>query len=183
MILPHATRAVLMEPRFDRLLRVAPAVDEIALKLGIQVAGLPAGVARALIDVVIDNAFGSADPRAPTPKQVDLASRHGLDLVGLPRLVSDAIMDVLMSVINLEQIEREGIRPGSRVVYTQDAAGTVLEVSSITADGLVFFRGGNGRKAWARNLCIAGTSPGNSAGGSHSGSEQPAVPDSVPRRH
>ena len=62
------------------------------------------------------------------------------------------MFDDLMTELNHETIENEALAPGVTVTNVHDNLGISLVVSSIQPDGTVYFRGGNGKRAWARSL-------------------------------
>ena len=94
---------------------------------------------------------GSSDDRRPTQKQIEFASRYGYDIRELEREVADAVVDDLMTELNLQAVDSEGLAPGVQVFNVHDPKRAEV-VSSIRADGTVYLKGGQGRKAWARNL-------------------------------
>jgi hypothetical protein len=98
-------------------------------------------------DFLLDQDLG-----APTAKQVELAAKFQRDISGATRRVGNAIIDDLMTDLNLEAIGREKLAPGVAVINKYDSLKRKYVISSITADGTVYFRGGNGAKAWARSL-------------------------------
>ena len=92
------------------------------------------------------------DLGVPTPKQVELAAKFQRDISGVSRRVGDAIINDLMTNLNCEAIKREKLAPGVIVVNKHDLLQRKRMISSITTDGTVYFRGGNGARAWARSL-------------------------------
>ena len=133
--------------------RVSEAQVEFGRKLGLDLRGCTVGVAAAKIDVLVREGFwGEADSRHPTEKQIAFAKKHGVDLEGLDHEIADAVIDDLMAELNMEAIESECLAPGVRVVNVHDRLGRVETISSITADGTVFLKGGQGKRAWARSL-------------------------------
>lgn len=110
-------------------------------------------MATARIDDAIDVGFhGIAELGSPTPKQVELAAKFGYDISEFSRREGNAILDDLMMQLNRDAIESESLARGVVVINTYDSLNTRFEISSIQPDGMVYFRGGNGRKASARNL-------------------------------
>ena len=67
------------------------------------------------------------------------------------------MIDDLMTELNHEAIEEQRLQPGVEVVNTHDISQTKFVISSIQDDGTVYFRGGNGQRAWARSLRRTGT--------------------------
>jgi hypothetical protein len=57
-----------------------------------------------------------------------------------------------MTELNLAAIQRERLAPGVTVKNKHDSVERTLIISSIQADGTVYFKGGNGTRAWARSL-------------------------------
>ena len=70
----------------------------------------------------------------------------------MSRREGNAVIDDLMTELNHEAIESEGLAPGVAVVNIYDIVGRTFVISSIHPDGTVYFRGGNGQRAWARSL-------------------------------
>ncbi len=98
-------------------------------------------------DFLLDQDLG-----APTPKQIELAAKFQWDISGTSRRVGNAIINDLMTDLNHEAIRREKLAPGVVVINKHDQLMIKHVISSITDDGTVYFRGGNGAKAWARSL-------------------------------
>lgn len=122
-------------------------------KLDLDLRGCTVTVATARIEGVVDVGFrGVVELGSPTPNQVKLAAKFGYDISGLSRREGDAIIDDLMTQLNRETIESEGLAPGVVVTNIHDDFGERYIISSVNLDGTVYFRGGNGRRAWARSL-------------------------------
>jgi len=122
-------------------------------KLGLDLRGCTLSVASARISDAVDIGFhGALDLGNPTPKQIAFAAKFGYDIAGLSRREGDAVVDDLMTELNHEAIEAERLAPGVTVVNIHDSIGRPFVISSVHPDGTVYFRGGNGRKAWARSL-------------------------------
>ena len=92
------------------------------------------------------------DLGSPTPKQIELAAKFQRDIAGASRAVGDAIITDLMIDLNHQAIERERLAPGVVVVNRHNSFSHKYIISSIKEDGTVFFRGGQGKKAWGRSL-------------------------------
>lgn len=122
-------------------------------KLDLDLRGCTLSVAAARIEDAIDVGFrGASSVGNPTPKQIALAAKFGYDIAGLSRREGDAVIDDLMTELNHETIESEGLAPGVAVVNIHDVVGRTFVISSVQPDGTVYFRGGNGQRAWARSL-------------------------------
>ncbi len=122
-------------------------------KLGLKLEGTTISVATARIHDAIDSAFfGIADLGSPTQKQIALAAKFGYEIARLSRREGDAVVDDILTELNLEAIEDQELAPGVRVRNIHDALDTARLISSIGPDGTVYFRGGNGKRAWARSL-------------------------------
>lgn len=122
------------------------------IRLGLDFADCTVGVAVAKIADLVDQGFWFCDLGKPTDKQVELASKFGYDISGETRRVGSAIIDDLMVQLNLESIDEQHLMPGDTVINKRDSFHQHYVISSIQESGLVFFKGGNGKKAWARNL-------------------------------
>lgn len=141
-----------METKLHLLQYCDEAQIEFGRRLGLDLQGKTVSVGRALIQDEIDSAFGKFDPGRPTVKQIELARKFGFDISGFSRSVGSAVIDDIMTHLNLESIVRQSIVPGCRVVRERCGYSEVCVVSSVRSDGTVYFKGGNGQKAWARNL-------------------------------
>ncbi|MGH6792653.1 MAG: hypothetical protein ACRECF_07945 [Methyloceanibacter sp.] len=132
---------------------VTKAQIEFGQRVGLDLAGKSVGEAQATIEDVIQRDFLlDKDLGSPTSKQVELAAKFQRDISGASRRVGNAIIDDLMTELNHEAIRREKLAPGVRVTNKHDSSKKEYVVSSIKSDGTVYFRGGNGAKAWARSL-------------------------------
>lgn len=121
--------------------------------LGLDFANCTQGLAHAKISDYIDkNFYGTTDLGSPTQKQIEFAKKHGFDLSCMSKREGNAIVDDLMTELNLQSIEDNNLIPGAEVFNINDASQTSCVISSISSAGTCYFRGGNGKKAWARNL-------------------------------
>jgi len=130
-------------------------VSQIAFgkQLGLDLEGKSVGVARAEIDDALAIGFyGEADLGRPSAKQCALAEKFGTDISGMSKLVGSAVIDDIMHQLNVDAIERHQLGPGVAVRHPGRPHDHNLVVSSIAADGTVYFKGGNGQRAWARSL-------------------------------
>jgi hypothetical protein len=138
--------------------------DQVTLgrRLGIDFSGKTVSVAWAMIEDVIQKEFwGNTTLGSPTQKQIELAFKFGYDISTLSKRVGTAIIGDIMRQLNLEAIAEQKLEPGMVVTNKYDVLATRMVISSIAEDGTVFFRGGNGRHAWARNLCKVEESRGD----------------------
>lgn len=135
---------------------VTEAQIQFGRRIGLDLAGKSVGVARAMIEDAIHCQFyGRNDLGKPTPKQIELAGKFGHDISTVSRRVGDAIIDDIMTQLNLEAIARQRLAPDVVVTNKHDQSGRKFVISSIKEGGTVYFRGGNGAKAWARSLIRA----------------------------
>lgn len=126
---------------------------EFCQRLGISVAGDTVSVALAKLEDAIDTQFhGKTDLSMPTDRQIALAAQFGFDISSWTRREAEAIIADIMMELNFESIEEQGLASGVSVVNRWDRFRDVEVISSIHADGTVFLKGGNGKRAWARNL-------------------------------
>ena len=133
--------------------RVSDDQINFGVKLGLDLRGCTLSVAAARIEDAIDIGFhGASSLGNPTPRQIALAAKFGYEIAGLSRREGDAVIDDLMTELNHETIEGEALAPGVAVVNIHDIVGRTFVISSIHPDGTVYFRGGNGQRAWARSL-------------------------------
>lgn len=96
-----------------------------------------------------------APTEPPTPKQTALAAKFGYDISNMDRGAGEALIGDIMLQLNREAIRDEGLAPGVRVrnIWDNPEFEQIHVVSSVRReDGTVFFKGGNGRRAWARSL-------------------------------
>jgi len=124
----------------------------LCAKLGVNAEGVSVGVAYSRIQEVLDRLFWGVPSRKPTPKQIALAAQFGYDISGVSRHEGDSVIADLMYELNMETIEKERLAPGVKVKNIHDTVEWIHTISSIRKDGTVFYKGGNGRKAWARSL-------------------------------
>lgn len=137
-----------------------PVADKMQIafcrKLGLNVEGDSIGVAYAKVQEEIEKGFwGNQERKAPSEKQIALAAKFGIDIAGMSRTVGSAVIDDIMSQLNANAIRQQELAPGVRVQKVHDPLNTVYVISSIREDGTVYFKGGNGQKAWARSLVKA----------------------------
>jgi hypothetical protein len=133
--------------------RVSERQIEFGKRLGLELGGQSVGVAYAMIEDAIQRTFfGKNDLGAPTVKQIELAKKFGLDIADATRSVGDAVIADIMFRLNQEAIAEQKLTPGTNVVNKHDLLKRVLTISSIAEDGTVYFKGGNGARAWARGL-------------------------------
>jgi hypothetical protein len=122
-------------------------------EIGINVAGCTVLLARAKLEDIIDVRFeGQHDLGRPTEKQEKLAATFGYDISRHTRREGEAVIFDIMTELNLESINEQNLVPGVAVINQWDQLQQVEIISSIKKDGTVFFKGGNGKRAWARNL-------------------------------
>lgn len=138
-------------------LRHIPQVSDSQVAFGVRLAldlrGCTVSVATARIEDAIDAGFqGETTMGSPTEKQIELAAKFGYDISGLSRREGNAVIHDLMTELNHEAIENEALAPGVTVTNVHDNLGIPLVISSIQPDGTVYFRGVNGKRAWARSL-------------------------------
>jgi hypothetical protein len=122
-------------------------------RIGLDLQGKTLGVARAMIEDAIDSQFYDRNNLGePTPKQMELARRFGYDISATSRRVGDAIINDVMTKLNHEAILSQRLARGVAVINEHDRLRRIFVISSIAEDGTVYFRGGNGARAWSRSL-------------------------------
>jgi hypothetical protein len=153
----HATSVLLASPwKAPTMNFVTETQIQFGRRIGLDLAGKTVGVARAMIeDAIYCQFYGRNDLGAPTLKQIELARKFGHDISTVSRRVGDAIIDDIMTQLNIEAIASQRLAPDVVVTNKHDQLGRKFVISSITEDGTVYFRGGNGAKAWARSLIRA----------------------------
>jgi len=121
--------------------------------LGLDLAGKTVGVAQAMIEDAIDTQFyGRNDLSTPSSKQLELAFKFGHDISRSSRRVGNAVINDIMLRLNYDAVLSQGLAAGIAVRNKHDQLKRTYVISSIKEDGTVYFRGGNGRRAWARSL-------------------------------
>ena len=121
-------------------------------KLGIDLSNGTIRVAVAKIEDLVDQNYWERELRKPTEKQIELATKFGYDISRETHREGSAVIDNIMEQLNLESIDEQNLRPGDAVINKWDSLCHEYVISTIRDDGLVFFKGGNGKRAWARNL-------------------------------
>ena len=122
-------------------------------RLGLDLRDKSVGVAYAMIEDAVHQSFlGKNDLGAPTSKQIELAAKFGIDITHATRSVGDAVITDIMFELNQKAIADQKLTSGTKVVNKHDILNIVRTVSSIAEDGTVYFKGGNGARAWARSL-------------------------------
>ena len=136
-----------------RVAMVIPQQVEVGRKLGLDLTEKTVRVASAMIgDYLMVNFWGATEQTSPSDRQCELAEEFGYDIRSMSRSVGSAVIDDIMDHLNKEAIDVEGLAPGVEVRFRNRDDGRVRIVSSVSPDGTVFFKGGNGQKAWARSL-------------------------------
>lgn len=128
--------------------------DQIAFgrRVGLDLTGCTLLVARAKLDDFIAQGFDGADLSQPSEKQIALARKFDHDISGETRRVGNAILDNIMEQLNHDSIAAQKLAPGVAVTRVHDVAKHKHIISSLYPDGTVYFKGGNGKRAWARNV-------------------------------
>ena len=122
-------------------------------RLGLDLDGKSVRVASAMIgDYLMLNFWGALELGHPSERQCALAEEFGFDIGAMSTATGSAIIDDIMDHLNKEAIETQQFEPGVVVRFRSRDDGQTRVVSSVTADGTVYFKGGNGQKAWARSL-------------------------------
>lgn len=126
---------------------------EFGHKLGLDLAECTISVALAKLQDRIDIEFwDKKELGRPSEKQIHLAAEFGYDISNTTARVGSAIVDDILEQLNSESICAQGLKPGDRVRNKWDSLERTWVISSIQEDGTVYFKGGNGQRAWARNL-------------------------------
>lgn len=128
--------------------------DQIAfgLRIGLDLKGRSVRVASALIEELIDVSFHGKTLPPSTNKQCDLGMRFGFNLRGMSVQVAGAVIGDIMEQLDRETIRSENLEPGIVVTNIYDKRNVQYVISSIQPDLMVYFKGGNGKKAYARSL-------------------------------
>jgi hypothetical protein len=121
-------------------------------KLGLDLSGLSVGVAKAMIDDQIDIYFNNNEIKSLTSKQIEYAHDLGFDISKMTKRQGEAFLEDILLQKNFENIQKEKLEPGVRVKRVYDNLNKIEVISSISKNGTVYFKGGDGQRAWARNL-------------------------------
>jgi hypothetical protein len=131
-------------------------VDErqvtFGVRLGLDFAGCTLNVAAARIEDCIQSEFHEQTLLQATKKQTALAAKFGYNIATSTRRVAHAVIADIMEQLDREAIIAEGLAPGVTVTNIHDKHSAHYVISSVQSDLLVYFKGGNGRKAYARSL-------------------------------
>jgi len=139
--------------KFNDIEKVSDNQITFCKKLSIDVKGDSVGIASAKIEEKIQAQFwGHENIDVPTEKQIALAAKFKIDISKMSRLVGDAVIEDIMWQLNANAIKEQNLKPGLLVRKKYEESGSAYVISSISKDGTVYFKGGNGQKAWARNL-------------------------------
>jgi hypothetical protein len=137
-------------------LTLIPLVNErqiaFGARLGLDLAGCTLSAAGARIEDCIRSEFYGEKPLRATEKQAALAAKFGYDITASTRRVAHAVIADIMEQLDRETIIAEGLAPGIAVTNIHDRCSRHYVISSIQPDLLVYFKGGNGKKAYARSL-------------------------------
>lgn len=126
---------------------------EVGRKLGLDLSGKTVRVASAMIsDYLMTHFWGKSERGHPSERQCALAHEFGFDISAMSKVVGSAVIDDIMDHLNKEAIDTQKLEPGASVRFRSRDDGRVRVISSVTPDGTVYFKGGNGQKAWARSL-------------------------------
>ena len=124
---------------------------EFAERIGIDIKNDSIYVARIRINEYIDREIWElTEARKLSNKQIELAARYGIDISNETYAVGNAIIDEIMEKLNNESILLQDLKCGDRVCF-RDNRKMECVISSIKS-GIVYFKGGNGSKAYARNI-------------------------------
>ncbi|MBY8252737.1 hypothetical protein KW526_09280 [Vibrio fluvialis] len=84
--------------------------------------------------------------------QHDFASKLGIDITAHSRNMASAKISEKLDENNEESIRSQNLKKGDLVRKIYGDTGKTYEISSIQSDGVVWFKGGQGQKAWASNV-------------------------------
>ena len=129
---------------------------QIAKDLGIEVSKDSFRVAAARILDLVAPAIGY-NAKPATSKQVEFAKGLGIDVTSDSSRVASARIQDKLEEVNSRALKELRLAPGDKVVvrktYTFSGQEYMDEreyvVSSIKDNGMVYFKGGNGKCAWA----------------------------------
>jgi hypothetical protein len=122
--------------------------------LGLDIKGDTITVAQAKLYDNIDSRFGSQkEEKELSRKQIEFASDFGFDISKYSKRIGETVINDILYSLDVESIKKQNLKPGTSVYNRHDTFGERLVISSIKMDnGIVYFKGGCGRYAFARNL-------------------------------
>jgi hypothetical protein len=154
------------------------------VRLGLGLAGCTFRVAGARIEDCIRSEFYGETLLHATEKQAALAAKFGYDITASTRRIAHAVIADIMEQLDRETIIAEGLAPGVTVSNIHDKHPMHYVISSVQPDLLVYFKGGNGKKAYARSLKRVTATPNPAAPGNggisarlHASRARAAVPE------
>mgnify|MGYP001245781844 CR=1 FL=1 len=133
-----------------------PQMIKFGNRLGLDLNNCSISVASAMLDDLISREFWEAVVAPCSANQINFASSLGINVEGLSKRVASAMIGDILHRMNMEAIIYLGLKPGISVKRKNDIIKRVFIISSISDDGTVYFKGGNGKRAWARNLIKVG---------------------------
>jgi hypothetical protein len=131
-------------------------------RLGLDLTGCSFNVAAARIEDCIRSEFHGETLLHATEKQTALAAKFGYDIAASTRRVAHAVIADIMEQLDRETIIAEGLAAGVTVTNIHDRTSRHFVISSVQPDLLVYFKGGNGHKAFARSLRRVAATPNKS---------------------
>jgi hypothetical protein len=141
-----------MKKNLDENQKVIKKQVDFARLLGLEINGDTVSIAYAKILDVIDREFFGKDMETPSDKQLELANILGCNVENYSRRVAFIIIKDIITQRNVGAIRRHNFKPGDKVINSMDNLSTDYVISSISEKGLVYFKGGQGRQAWASNI-------------------------------
>jgi len=144
-----------MRKKLTFIEKVSSKQVDFGKKIGVDLRDMTLDLASAKIEDWLSVEFyGQSELGHATARQTELAEKFGYDLATSTRREAAAIISDIMTQLNLESVHKQNLKRGVKVTNIWDPVAMRLVISSITGDGLCFFMGGNGKRAWARNLVI-----------------------------
>lgn len=122
--------------------------------LDLDIVGDTITVAHAKISDYIDSRFGFQNEKKELSiKQIEFARDFGFDISKYSKRVGETVINDILYSLDVESIVKQDLKPGTEVYNRHDIFSDRLVISSIKMDnGIVYFKGGCGRYAYARNL-------------------------------
>lgn len=102
-----------------------------------------------IIDYIDTKIFNRSN-RKPTDSQIKFAATCGIDITNESYNVAFEIIHQILYNIDIQSIDTQKLAPGDTVTL-KDYQNEKYIISSIK-NGIVYFKGGNGQKASARNV-------------------------------
>jgi len=94
-----------------------------------------------------------------TKKQIDFANKFDVDVSGYTKNLASIVLTKIIQIENQESIDKQNLKQGDivQIHYKNNKYNTEYSIKekytiSSIKNGMAYFKGGNGKKASARNI-------------------------------